>query len=122
LSEKVLEALLKDPMSKAETMLDSLPDECYDEIRATVKDFSQRFEEAQREFDRVVVDYAFVLGKDIPDTLSGKASLCKWLNLARKGNGSVSMKDSVRMEYAVDVVRRKLRIEGKLKKPASKKR
>jgi RNA ligase len=122
LSEKVLEALLKDPMSRAETMLDSLPDEYYDELRATVEDFSRRFEEAQKEFDRVVVDYALVTSRDIPDTLPGKPSLCKWLKLARNGNGSVGMKDSVRMEYAVEVVRRKLRVEGKLKKAASKKR
>jgi hypothetical protein len=120
-SDKVFKALLKDPMSKADSMLDSLPDEYYDEVRATMDDFSRRFKKAGREFDRVVVEYAVVPYGKIPDTVMGKPSLCKWLSLARSGTGAAEVKETIRTEYAIEVVRRKLRIEGKLKKVASKK-
>lgn len=118
LSQKVLEKLLKDPSSKTETILGKSGDEFYDEIRATMKDFSQRFEDARKDFDRAVVDYALVPFKQMPNL--GKGPLCKWLKLARNGTGSEDMKDSIRTEYAVEVVRGKLKIEGKL--PLSKKR
>lgn len=118
ISQKVLEQLLKNPTSKAETILDSLPDEYYDELRATMEDFSQRFEDARKDFDRAAVDNADVPFKEMP-TL-GKGPMCKWLKLARNGTGSEEAKDCIRTEYAIDVVRGTLKIEGKL--PKSKKK
>jgi len=60
--------------------------------------------------------------REIPDTMFGKPALCKWLMLEQKGNGSADRMDIFRMEYAVEVVRRKLRLEGRLKKAVSRKR
>ncbi|QDS70971.1 hypothetical protein FKW77_007328 [Venturia effusa] len=117
-SQKVLEQLLKDPTSKAEQILGSLPDEYYDEIRATMADFSRKFDDARIDFDRAIVDNALVPFKEMPKL--GKGSLCKWLKLARNGTGSEDLKDRIRVEYALEVVRGQLRSEGKL--PKSKKR
>lgn len=118
LSQKLLEKLLKDPTRKTETILGKWGDEFYDEIQATMKDFLERFEDARKDFDGAVVDYALVPFKQMPNL--GKDPLCKWLKLARNGTATEDMKDSIRTEYADEVVKEKLKIEGKL--PLSKKK
>lgn len=46
LSEKVLPSLLKDPMKWVAALLDSIPDEYFDEVQATIGDADRVFEGA----------------------------------------------------------------------------
>lgn len=118
LAQRVLERLLKDPTTKAEAILGELPDEYYNEIRDTMEDFARKFEDARKEFDGVVVENAHVPFKEMP--MLGKGALCKWLKMEKNGTGSEDVKEGIRNEYAVEVVKGRLKIEGKLPKSKRK--